>query len=78
MQSDEYLKKSDSRGSMFHVVKLLHRSCVKTPQRMVSLLQLIEISTDVIIIFQAFINPKIFLLPNPVTGPYFQQVTSTK
>jgi len=78
MQSDEYLNKSDSRGPMFHVVKLLHRSCAKIPQRMVSLLKLIEISIDVIKIFQASINSKIFLSPNPVTGPYLQQVKSRK
>lgn len=78
MQSDEYLKKSDSRGSVFHGVKLLHRSRVKIPQRMVSLLKPIEISIDVIKIFQAFINSKILLSPNPFTGPYLQQVKSTK
>jgi len=78
MQSDEYLNKTDSRGSMLHVVKLLHCSCAKIPQHMVSLLKLIEISIDVIKIFLASINSKIFLSPNPVTGPYVQQVKSTK
>jgi len=78
MQSDEHLKKSDSRGSMFQVVKLLHRPCVKIPQRMFSLLKMIKISIDVIKIFQAFINSKISLSTNPFTGPYLQQVKSTK
>ena len=78
MQSDEYLKRSESGGSMFHVVKLLHSSRVKIPHLMVSPLKPIEISIDVIKIFQAFINSKLFLSPNPVTGPYLQQVKSTK